>query len=261
VPIPGDVVTIYYDSFRLGAPFGIPVATFGYFDGADFVEVQAAAPMIELESPAATPTAIFSAQFVIPTPPDAFGTWLGIVKANVESVDRHFAFPFEVTKNSGQHPFSEFAGGGDLSLFGPWLAQNLRAIRRVTDRLIISQAVLEQFNRDRIIALISGASAKTGEDAVFTFSIIDVETGKPLNIEGAIVRFIGEEEITAVPAWDIAGSIVDGTQGRAEALLNSALTATLLGRYASEVKVTLPDLTIKITQTFTITVDPSLSPP
>lgn len=261
MPLPGEVVNFYYDSARLGPSSSTPELTVGYFDGAAFVEVLAAAAMIELESPALTPTAIFAKEFTVPAPPDFFGTWLGIVKVNISAVDRWFGFPFEVAKSEGQLPLSSFASGSDLSLFGPWLAQQIRSIRKVTDRIIISQALLEQFSRDRTIALISSASAKTGEDATFTFTVIDVETGLPLNVEGADIRFLGEDAVSSASAWDVAGSVIDGEQGRVEATVGAAITAILTGQFNSELVITLPDLTVKKSQTFLITIDPSLSPP
>lgn len=256
---PGDKYTAYYDSDRLGASSVTPRATLGYFDGADFVEVVAAADMVELESPAGTPTAIYAREFDLPSPAPAFGKWAVIMLANISSVDRHFVEPFEMELNFGQRPAGDF-GGSDLTLFGPYVLHNIRQMRRTLDRVQITQQLLDQVSRDSIIAVISSQLVKTGETPTFTFTIIDQEIGRPLNLEGATIRFIAEEETTMIGAWDEPCQIIDEVEGRCESTLPALVTGTD-GRYNGQVEVTLPDATIKKSQIFVVTIDPSVVPP
>jgi hypothetical protein len=261
VPYPGDKFTVHYDSDRLGASSIVPQATLGYFNSGSglFVEVVAAANMIELESPTGTPTAIFAREFTIPSPAPLLGEWVVIVKAKISAVDRRFAFPIEVVKNPAKRLLAEFAGE-DLEVAGDWIAHNIRQIRRVLDRMQLPQQLIGQASRDNIIAIVSSQLVETGETATFTFTIIDQEVSAPLNLEGATIVFVGEEELTAIGAWSEPCSIIDAEQGRCEANLPSAVTVTD-GRFNGQVVVTLPSATVKKSQIFTVTIDPSVNPP
>lgn len=254
MPQPGDEITVYYDGARLGLPGVAPTVRLGRVNALDaFVEEVPQKTMVEL----APPTALFAARFTIPATTN-FGTWIAMVKATISGVDRSFAFPVEIEKNAFLRDLSEI-DGVDLTELGTWLVHNIRRIRRTMDRLAIPQSLIQQFDRDRIVAIVSDHLIQAGEDVTFSFVITSSDSGKPLNLEGATVTFLGEDEETEVNAWNVPCSITDEENGRCEAILSAALTATP-GRFRGQVKAVLPGNVINLSQTFIITIEPAVSP-
>lgn len=252
---PGDEITAYYDGFRLGMPSGVPEATLGYIDGADaFVAVAGPFPMDEISFP--SPIAVWSKRFTIPAVPPVFNTWTVLIKASVSAVERFFAFPVVVEQSPQRRLLAEVEGAS-VTTFGGWVVLQLRQLRRVTDRLKLSGELLDRLSRDRVIIQAQPKVIQQGEDATFEFTIIDEEAGGFVPLDGATIRFKAEFVETATPAWDVPASIIDASQGRAEAVVDSSLTGTV-GQLTCQVEVTLPDTSVKLSPTFTITIEPSV---
>ncbi len=263
MPFPGDEITVYYPGFELGIPSGDPEVVLGYVDENDlFVPVEpvgptpATLPMIELEHPAGTGVQIWARRFTLPDPAPVLGTWLALVKANISAVDRWFRFDVPVESSPALRPLTEVEGAS-LETFGGWTVHQLRQMRRIIDRLKLSGSLLDRLNRDRILIQAGPKVVQQNEDATFEFTVIDDEAGGLLPLDGATVRFKGEFVDPPGPAWDVLGSIIDASQGRAEAIVDSSLTGTP-GQVNTQVEVTLPDTSVKLSPVFLVTIEPSV---
>lgn len=249
---PGEKIAVYYDSFRLGLVSDPPKARLGHLNAGVFVLDVTEDDMVEIDPP----SGVYAIEFTIPNPPAVFGDWVVLVKATISAVERQFAFPVRVTEPEFVRPLAESAAG-TLSDTGAFIVHNLREIRRTSDRLALSRNLVDLVLRNRILAVADEQVARQGENALFHFQVVDEGRGGILNLEGATVRFKAVDAVTELAAWDVTCTITDAVLGRCEVVLSPPNTDTI-GTFKAQIHVTLPDLSVVISQSFTVLIEPSV---